>query len=230
MKNLIFILAMLFSLLSYSQSHEMISNNNIVDENFVSDYRIINVFKDIPGKEDLLLYVEKTNDTIFSIYVLNNSTDSIAIFRQDWKLQLIQEAKDQSGTCKPIEFWQSSTCGNSYYLQNIKSSEIIKTNSKAYQGNFQTDVRFKLKNNGKIYYSNSIQGNIDLSQFKLSETIKQNRSYTFVKRFAGDKIAERAIFLDPKADEEFSAAYKKHMEALKSKIKKRNEQSSTVKE
>jgi hypothetical protein len=208
----------------------MISNNNIVDENFVSDHRIINIFKDIPSKNDLLLFAEKTNDTIFSMYVLNNSKDSIHIFRQDWHLQLIQEAKDQSGIWKPIEFWQNSTCGNSYYLQNINSNEIIKTDSKGYQGNFKTEIRFKLKNNGKIYYSNSVKGNIDLSQFKLSESVKQNFSFTHSKKIAGQKIAERVIFLDPKADEEFSAAYKKHMEALKAKIKKRNEQSSTVKE
>jgi len=229
MKNLISILAILFSILSYSQSQEMISNNNVVDKSFSSNHQIINAFKDISSKEDLLLYAEKTNDTIYSIYVLNNSKDSINIFRQDWHLQLIQEAKDQSGIWKPIEFWQNSDCGNSYYFQSIKSKEIIKTDSKAYQGNFLTEIRFKLKNDGKTYYSNSVKGNIDLSQFKLSETIKQNRSYTIVKRFAGDKIAKRVIFLDPKADKKFSAAYKENMKVLKAKIKKRNKQSSTVK-
>lgn len=215
MKNLISILAILFSILSYSQSQEMISNNNVVDKSFSSNHQIINAFKDISSKEDLLLYAEKTNDTIYSIYVLNNSKDSINIFRQDWHLQLIQEAKGQSGIWKPIEFWQNSDCGNSYYLQSIKSKEIIKTDSKAYQGNFLTEIRFKLKNNGKTYYSNSVNGNIDLSQFKLSETIKQNRSYTIIKKFAGEKIAEDAIFLDPKADKEFNLKYQDFVKKMK---------------
>ena len=53
-------------------------------------------------------------------------TDTVqSVRQQDGTVRMIQEAKDSSGEWKPIEFWQNTSCGNSYYRLKIDSKKYI---------------------------------------------------------------------------------------------------------
>ena len=151
----------------------------------------------------LTLYMKKEKDSYFSVYLLNNTKDTLQISLQDNHLQIIQEAKDKNGEWKPIEYWRYSTCGNSYFSDKLEPNGIIKTSSKSYKGTFKTEIRYKLLQNGKNYYSNSLICKIDISQFDLSEKVKNESNYNDSKRIAGEETAKKIIFLDANGAKEY---------------------------
>jgi hypothetical protein len=86
------------------------------------------------------------------LYLKNKTKDSLELYLQDSHLFLIQEGKNKEGNWKPIEFWRYATCGNSYISKKIASEDIIKTSTKNYTGEFETEIRlsFYLKTNNII--------------------------------------------------------------------------------
>lgn len=103
----------------------------------------------------------------YPLLIYNNSTDKAYIPRPSFQdLLLIQQALDADGKWKPIEFrLLSQMCSflYSYYILSPKhymATAIIK-----YKGDFKTKIRVKMIANGKVIYSNSVQGSINRSQF-----------------------------------------------------------------
>lgn len=162
----VFILLLTFGL--NAQTSEMETNENRIDRDFISSYEFKEKIKSQSKTEnEINLILEKNNDSLYSIYVFNKTTDSLKISSQDWHLLLIQEAKNQNGEWKPIEYWRYSWCGNSYLTDKLDPNGILKTESKVYSGNFKTQIRFKLLNDNKVYYSNSKTGFVNLTQFEI---------------------------------------------------------------
>lgn len=193
------------SVLSFGQQKMMISNSNLIDYNFIPVENCTNLFsKDSIIKEDLTVIAKKENDTFFAIYVKNNIKDTLQISCQDSHLFLLQEAKNEKGEWKPIEYWSYSWCGNSYRSRKIGPNEIIKSKSFNYSGSYVTEIRFKLFNNNKVYYSNVLKGTIELSQFMISETRKKMTNYYQYEARAGKEIAEKILFLEPNGLKEYS--------------------------
>ncbi len=194
-----------------------------MDRDFVPSSGLKIQFSDLYKSEnEIILILEKTNDSLYSIYVYNKTTDSLKISNQDWHLFLIQEAKNQNGQWQPIEFWKYSTCTNSYLSDQIEPSGIIKTQSKVYNGSFETQIRFKLLNDNKVYYSNSITGFINLSQFDIPNDQTEFRTYKRIESRGGIKILKKIIFLEPNGWTEFiekEDAYLEKMAELKQKNK-----------
>ncbi|GEP52830.1 hypothetical protein FNO01nite_35020 [Flavobacterium noncentrifugens] len=213
-----------FSLTAICQTVEMQRNENIIDEKYVSDSKIQTQFiiLNLNTQKDFSVFAESTSDSIFSIFVSNNLKDSISLSKQDWHLYIIQEAKNKEGDWKPIEYWKNSWCGNSYLSQTLKSNEIIKTESKAYKGIFKTEIRFKLLLNSKNYYSNAIKGEIDPNQFDFNDSIKDKSGYDNYSKRAGNKTAEKMIFLESSGMREYTEKNKKYVAWLTKKAKKRN--------
>lgn len=181
-----------------AQTDKMVSNTNKIDKDFVLNSE----FKTKVNKEDKIndeinLILERSNDSLFSIYLVNKTADSMSIATQDWHLFLVQEAKNKEGQWKPIEYWQYSTCGNSYLSEKVKSNGILKTESKAYTGNFKTEVRFKLLNDNKVYYSNSVVGFINVSQFLIPDYIINRGMYANAYELGGSELLNKILFLEP---------------------------------
>lgn len=147
---------------------DLFLNENQIDNDFKSDVRIEKLFRD-DNKDSILVIAEIKNDSLFSIYLKNNTQADLLLIPQNNKLTLIQEALTQDKKWKPIEFWVNSDCGMSYLKEiNVISGEIISLSSKKYDGNFKTQVRFKVIINKKAYFSNSIAASINKSKFEKS--------------------------------------------------------------
>jgi len=215
----IFILILTFEL--NAQKAEMVINDNTIDRDFIatSDFKE-KFLKQSKTENEINLILEKNTDSLYAIYLVNKTSDSILISTQDWHLFLIQEAKDQNGDWKPIEYWEYSTCGNSYLTEKLKPEGILKTESLVYTGNFETEIRFKLLNKNQIYYSNSINGFINKSQFSIPKNITDNRRYVIANNIGGSELANKILFLEPNGTKEFSEkqeAYLKRMAELREK-------------
>jgi hypothetical protein len=159
---------------------------------------------------------------VFSIYLQNNSNDSITISKQDWHLYLIQEAKDITNNWRPVEYWEYSWCGSSFVTQKLMPMEIIKTESIAYKGKIKTDVRFKLLANSKKYYSNILKGEVNAEQFALTDSIKKKSRYYYFSEVGGKKTAEKIIFLEPEGLKDYLEKNKKRIKWLEKKAQQRN--------
>src|SRR5690606_3360227 len=60
-----------------------------------------------------------------AVFITNNSKDTIFLDYQDLNAFIIQEAMDENGNWKPIEYWQYSWCGNSYDATGLLPNQFI---------------------------------------------------------------------------------------------------------
>lgn len=97
--------------------------------------------------------------------LLVNRTKSEAAFRaSDSRLSIIQEARDEKGEWRPIEYLPSSWCGNSYHKVFLPAGKFWEFAAPAYTGSFKTRLRFVLQGETPIY-SNEFEGRINPAQF-----------------------------------------------------------------
>ena len=206
----------------YAQKNEMQMNENYIVSNtvFNSNFKSELIQKSVIDRE-LNLILEKSNDTIFEIYLVNRSKDTLKLSKQDWHLFLIQEAKNINGEWKPVEYWQYSTCGNSYLTEKLEPNGILKTETKAYKGNFETQIRFKLLNNSHIYYSNSIIGFVDLKQFEIPKNIDESGLSKRAKMLGGFDLLNKILFLEPNGMNELSEKQDEYLEKM-AELRKKN--------
>tara|TARA_R110002124_G_scaffold286715_1_gene468425 strand:- start:778 stop:1464 length:687 start_codon:yes stop_codon:yes gene_type:complete len=204
-----------------AQTTQMVNNDNTIDRDFVATSAFKKkILEQRITEKEINLFLEKNTDSLYSIYLVNKTSDSILISTQDWHLYLIQEAKDQNGDWKPIEYWEYSNCGNSYLTEKLGPNGILKTESLVYSGLLETEIRFKLLNNNQIYYSNSIIGFINDSQFSVPKNITDNRRYVIANHFGGSELANKILFLEPNGTKELAEkhdAYLKRMAELREK-------------
>ncbi len=205
--NLKYIIGVFTILLTFelkAQMNEMEINDNRIDQDFVPNSEFLKKINgQIKDNNRVNLFLEKTNDSLYSVYVINKTSDSISISTQDWHLFLIQEAKNKNGEWKPVEYWQYSTCGNSYLTKSIKPNGILKTESLVYFGDFKTEIRFKLLDNNQIYYSNAIHGSVNLSQFSIPNNLTENRNFERIDKIGGSELMNKVLFLQPNGMKEY---------------------------
>lgn len=224
-RNLKYIIGVFILLLSFdltAQINEMEMNDNRIDQDFVPSSELKAKINDQNKTEnEINLILEKTEENQYSIYVLNKTIDSLSISKQDWSLYLIQEAKNKNGEWKPIEYWQYATCGNSYLSNKLEPNGILKTKSIAYNGNFETKIRFKLLNNNHVYYSNPVIGLVNLSQFLIPKNITRNRIYAIIDELGGSELMNKMLFLEPNGMKEFEKKQEAYLIKM-SELRKRN--------
>lgn len=112
------------------------------------------------------------HDDFFTAYLVNTTDTTFHARRQDGSLVMIQEAKNEAGEWKPIEFWIPSGCGNSYFDPlELKPNEFAEVAIVRYSGRFKTQLRLKLQYSykSKVMYSTPFEGSIDPSQFVLEK-------------------------------------------------------------
>jgi len=224
-RNLTYIIGVFILLLTLdlnAQTSEMETNKNRIDRQFVSSSVVKEKINEQSKSEnEINLILEKSNDSLYSIYIFNKTTDSIKISIQDWHLFLIQEAKNENGDWKPIEYWKYSWCGNSYLSNKLEPNGILKTESKVYSGNFETQIRFKLLNDDKVFYSNSMAGYVNLSQFKIPNDITDYRTYKRIETRGSSELLKKIIFLEPKGMREFMEKEEAYLEKM-AELRKKN--------
>ena len=215
MKNILIFFLTFLTIGLNAQTSEMEINKNQIDRDFVptSDFKA-KISGQSKSENEINLIAEKPNDSLYSIYVFNKTTDSLKISSQDWHLFLIQEAKNQNGDWKPIEYWKYSWCGNSYLSDKLEPYGILKTETEVYNGNFETQIRFKLLNDDKVYFSNSMTGFVNLSQFQIPNNITEYGTYERIQTRGSSEILKKVIFLEPFGLKEFAEKEKAYLEKM----------------
>ncbi len=104
--------------------------------------------------------------------VYNSGDDTAAITLQDGEVMVIQEAKNPQGRWQPIEFWLYSTCGNSYECLRIAPKHLVIVKTVLYNGDYQTTLRYKLRIDRRVVYSQTFVGRIQKEQFELPDDMK----------------------------------------------------------
>ena len=126
--------------------------------------------------------IQKFPKEYFTSYLVNTTDTTIVVRRQDGSVMMIQEAQDSAGTWTPIEHWQYSGCGNSYFDPlRIEPKHYVMIPIKKYQGDFNTDIRLKLMLGDQIFYSDSFQGSVDKNQFKSDSTKSQMFGFSYLE-------------------------------------------------
>lgn len=121
-----------------------------------------------PNKSDVesFLWINDNLSKYFLGYLVNTTNETFEIERQDGSLIMIQEALNEDGEWRPIEYWVYSGCGNSYFNPLILTpNKYVMVPIKKYTGSFKTQIRLKLRNRKKTIYSPPFSGSIDRTQF-----------------------------------------------------------------
>lgn len=142
------------------------------------------IFDSIENKKKLKQWENRQRNYVEAIPVsiINLGKSTIWLVQQDLKIQMIQEAKDRNGNWKPIEFWNYSRCGHSYGNLILKSNEIAIFKVLRYSGDFQTEIRLKIKSGKYTYYSDPFNGSVNQSQFEIPKELFNDRDLTKVER------------------------------------------------
>lgn len=134
----------------------------------------------------------RNNIQSIPVFIYNPGNDTVYLDQQDGRVIMIQEAKDVNGEWKPIEYWRYSSCGNSYGSEGLYPNTLAIVKIIKYDGDFETEIRLKLKNGNSIFYTDSYKGKINRNQFELPSDIKENY---LVRRFDDKEYLDR-VFLN----------------------------------
>lgn len=109
------------------------------------------------------------------LLLVNQTNEVLAFQASDSRLSIVQEAKDQDGNWKPIEYLPSSWCGNSFHRVFLKPNYFWEFPAPRYQGSMKTKLRYTLRlADGSEIHSNQFEGSVNSEQF----TIKQGHTPT----------------------------------------------------
>lgn len=106
------------------------------------------------------------------LVLVNASSAPVTFSACDSRLNIIQEAKDESGMWKPIEYLPSSWCGNSYHRVSLDSGQFWSFPVPRYTGSLKTLLRFRLIDGADktLLVSNEFKGSVNLKQFTAKQT------------------------------------------------------------
>ncbi len=97
--------------------------------------------------------------------LLVNRTKSEAAFdASDSRLPIVQEALDERGNWRPLEYLPSSWCGNSYHRVFLPAGQYWEFATPKYEGKQKTKLRFVLQTKPPIY-SPEFEGSVNSGQF-----------------------------------------------------------------
>lgn len=108
------------------------------------------------------------------VLLVNGTGEPVGFPASDSRLSIVQEALDQKGNWKPIEYLPSSWCGNSYHTVFLGPSEYWEFAAARYTGKFKTKFRFRLDwqtsgNKRAPIYSNEFEGGVNPNQFTIQQ-------------------------------------------------------------
>lgn len=124
-------------------------------------------------------FILRDSTKYFIGYIVNGTEKNLSLQLQDGSLFMIQEAQNNKGEWLPIEHWEYSWCGNSYYSWlGLDKKYYAVFPVRIYSGNYKTKIRLKMLDDRtkKIYYSESFEGQINPSYFKNPNWKKGDKS------------------------------------------------------
>jgi len=100
------------------------------------------------------------------VYILNLTGAEITLRHPKWRIELVQEALNKNNQWIPIEQLFSSPKGQRlpFTVHTLKPGQFIITTVFNYKGDYLTQLRIKVLNGDKTYYSKPFAGSINYSQ------------------------------------------------------------------
>jgi hypothetical protein len=116
----------------------------------------------------------------YPVLIRNEGNETAVLEFTTLKFPIIQEALDNDGKWKPIEFVEPKpvVCNPGVSAHLLFPNNYMATSVIRYKGNFKTKIRVKIQNGRYNYYSNEVTGYINRSQFDhrfMREYLKENR-------------------------------------------------------
>lgn len=98
--------------------------------------------------------------------IFNNTADTLNVTTHIGGILIgIQEAKDEKGNWRPIEYWFNDRCGNSFDNVHLAPKEYLNFYIPRYYGSFKTKLRLRFSIGAKTFTSKEWDGRIDKKQF-----------------------------------------------------------------
>lgn len=134
--------------------------------------------QDIPG-DQISEWFDKNKKMVnaYPVYIWNPTDKITSIPVQGAVTEAIQEAKDEQGNWRPIEFWVSGFCGNGYWDYILMPNYYVVIGILKYTGEFQTELRVKFRRGNQVFYSKPFKGSINKEQFNPEEHFHDPYNY-----------------------------------------------------
>lgn len=117
--------------------------------------------------------------TFFPVFLINETSTTLAVQGQNSYLFAIQEAKDSNGIWRPIETRAMPSCTTGPWARKIAPQHFAVFIMPKYAGEYETELRTRVRNGTQILVSPSYLGNINYRQFFLP---KEEEFYAEVYR------------------------------------------------
>lgn len=106
--------------------------------------------------------------TGMQLLLINQTSQKAEFAACNLRLGIYQEARDENGIWRPIEYLPRSWCGNSYFNIGLEPGYFWQFPVPRYQGSLKTKLRFTLNlNDGSRIHSNEFDGSVNPQQFKI---------------------------------------------------------------
>lgn len=117
-------------------------------------------------KLDTNQFLNKSQNTSYNkLYIVNKTKSNVTLDASDSRLDVIAEAY-YKGKWRPIEYLQSSWCGNSYHKVYLKQNEYWEFVVPKFKGKIKTKIRYKILLDNKMFItSNEIYASVNKGQF-----------------------------------------------------------------
>jgi hypothetical protein len=113
----------------------------------------------------------------FEYFILYNSgTKPIKLLKQDGSMITVKEAINYQNKWLPVEFWDHSWCGNSYFSISVEPKELIVLKTYKLKEGAKTKIRLRLKSESNgVLVSEAFESSIDPDYFVLNVSLKKYR-------------------------------------------------------
>ena len=178
MKKFKILFFILIAIKSFGQLTEMPLIKNKITFNFKPNDSIKLKFENTEKTTEKIKIITDSFSEKYIVFIKNISNIEIKLNTIDNStLEIILEALNENNEWKPVEYIEYPWCGNSYFDHTFKPQSFIKITSGKYNGDFETKLRYKLKNYNDIYYSNIFVGKINKLQFIKKHLSDKEKAY-----------------------------------------------------
>jgi hypothetical protein len=135
-----------------------------IDSTETSDFRVSTDYS-----QDVLFnwWATERANCYYPAFIQNTSKIVKTLIGKDDRVLAIQEAKDEKGIWRTIEYKGIDFCAVGYWRLNIYPKEYGVFLLRKYEGDFKTSLRVRIKVGKNICVSNGFEGSIDKKQFLL---------------------------------------------------------------
>jgi hypothetical protein len=125
----------------------------------------------------LSLALDSFKPDSFEYFILYNSgTKPIKLQKQDGSMITVKEAINYQNKWLPVEFWNFSWCGNSYFSINVEPKQLVVLKTYKLKEGVKTKIRLRLKSESNgILVSEAFESSIDPDYFVLNVSLKKYR-------------------------------------------------------